>query len=302
MKERLNNNSEVAHAWANQTQEKGRGSNYYFEGPVIYSYGGHFPIAAHHTTPTGAAVVLFTTDTYSSTTAKHICHTRRACSHLAVLNVPDVGDPRDGGRWAVRDHGAPDHAANIKYLMDAIVENIGKAGRARKYGADYISTAEALANDLNYYIEIWDIDQEKADIGGLMPAGDIEKIKARAAKYTAEAEERKRKAKEKAAAEEAADLETWAGGGSPGRNTFYNSAVRLRISPDGERIETSHGASVSTETARRAIGAWQAATIEPGYKLNGYTVDQVFKDHIIIGCHDISAAEIEQITAKLSAI
>lgn len=36
------NNSMVAHLWANEKQESANGSNFYFEGESIYSYGRHF--------------------------------------------------------------------------------------------------------------------------------------------------------------------------------------------------------------------------------------------------------------------
>lgn len=36
------NNSMVAHLWANEKQESAHGSNFYFEGESIYSYGRHF--------------------------------------------------------------------------------------------------------------------------------------------------------------------------------------------------------------------------------------------------------------------
>ena len=291
------NNSQVAHAWANQTKDKAKGSSYYFDGPVIYSYGRHFPIAAHHTTPSGAAVILFTTHTYGNTTAKHINHTRRAIpGSIPVFNVVDVGDPRAGGQWAIREHGAPDHAANIAHYAGRITENIEKAKRARTYGAHYLDMAGGLIKEHNDYIDVWTIDAPKVNIKSMIPAAELDAINARAAKYKAEAEERERKRREKAAADEAADLALWTAGGDI-RRSFYNSEVKLRIK--GDKVETSRGADVTIDTARRAIGAWQARTIEAGYKLNGFTVAEVFPDHIIIGCHNISAAEIERITALL---
>lgn len=36
------NNSMVAHLWANEKKEFARGSNFFFEGKSIYSYGHHF--------------------------------------------------------------------------------------------------------------------------------------------------------------------------------------------------------------------------------------------------------------------
>lgn len=38
------NNSMVAHLWANEKEESARGSNLFFEGRSIYSYGYHFEV------------------------------------------------------------------------------------------------------------------------------------------------------------------------------------------------------------------------------------------------------------------
>lgn len=45
MKKVFSSHSMVAHVWAQQTQEHGRGKNMFFEGPAIYSWGKHWPIA-----------------------------------------------------------------------------------------------------------------------------------------------------------------------------------------------------------------------------------------------------------------
>ena len=82
------NNSDVAHFWANQNQESLSNANgsFYYQDDIIFSYGSHFPIARH----IDGNTVLFTTDSYSNTTAKHINHTLRAVSHKKVFSVTDV--------------------------------------------------------------------------------------------------------------------------------------------------------------------------------------------------------------------
>src|SRR5579872_324467 len=75
---------EIAHLWAHsKTQDDARnpGGNFYFSGDTIYSYGSHFPIARHVTNEQGQAAILFTNQTYSNTTAKHIGQVRRAIPH-----------------------------------------------------------------------------------------------------------------------------------------------------------------------------------------------------------------------------
>lgn len=38
------NNSMVAHLWAHEQKESASGSNFFFEGTSIYSYGHHFEV------------------------------------------------------------------------------------------------------------------------------------------------------------------------------------------------------------------------------------------------------------------
>ena len=73
-------NNEVAHAWFHQYEELGHGRNgtgsFYFEGPTIYSYGRHFPVATIVELPEPLTngkrrIVLRNTDNYSITTSQH---------------------------------------------------------------------------------------------------------------------------------------------------------------------------------------------------------------------------------------
>src|SRR5688572_19378457 len=78
-------NSTVAHLCANKSQiEATNGSNFFFDGDTIYSYGRHFPIAKHIIND-GKRAVLFTQETNSKTTAKHISIVKHACNHLNVI-------------------------------------------------------------------------------------------------------------------------------------------------------------------------------------------------------------------------
>ena len=44
-------NREIPHLWAHKTQDEARNGtgSFYFRGGIIFSYGSHFPIAAHIT-------------------------------------------------------------------------------------------------------------------------------------------------------------------------------------------------------------------------------------------------------------
>jgi hypothetical protein len=111
------NNREVAHLWNAQARASAKGSNFYFEGPTIYSYGPHFPIARIHS-KRNDSLVLFNAARRSNSTSKHQSYTLRACSNRHVVTVPHV-DPRYRN----------EHAANLDYLAAQQAGALKKAQR-----------------------------------------------------------------------------------------------------------------------------------------------------------------------------
>lgn len=72
------NNSMVAHLWANEKQESANGSNFYFEGESIYSYGRHFEVGGIVRNKRGEKAYLINDTYYSSATSKHQYYVREA--------------------------------------------------------------------------------------------------------------------------------------------------------------------------------------------------------------------------------
>lgn len=72
------NNSMVAHLWAHEQEESANGSNFYFEGESIYSYGRHFEIGRIARNKRGEKAYLINDTYYSSTTSKHQYYVREA--------------------------------------------------------------------------------------------------------------------------------------------------------------------------------------------------------------------------------
>lgn len=81
-------NEQVAHLWANKSQDHARtgNSNFYFNGPTLYSYRDSWPLAVHTDwkDADGAPIVLMNDDSYSVTTSRHKSHTMRALRGLPV--------------------------------------------------------------------------------------------------------------------------------------------------------------------------------------------------------------------------
>ena len=72
------NNYMVAHLWANEKKESARGSNFFFEGESIYSYGYHFEAGRIVRNKRGEKAYLINSIHYSSTTSKHQYFVRNA--------------------------------------------------------------------------------------------------------------------------------------------------------------------------------------------------------------------------------
>lgn len=72
------NNLMVAHLWAHEQEESANGSNFYFEGESIYSYGRHFEIGRIVRNKRGEKAYLINDTYYSSTTSKHQYYVREA--------------------------------------------------------------------------------------------------------------------------------------------------------------------------------------------------------------------------------
>ena len=68
----------VAHLWANEKKESARGSNFFFEGESIYSYGYHFEAGRIVRNKRGEKAYLINSIHYSSTTSKHQYFVRSA--------------------------------------------------------------------------------------------------------------------------------------------------------------------------------------------------------------------------------
>lgn len=133
------NNSMVAHLWAHEQEESASGSNFFFEGTSIYSYGHHFEVGRIVKNKQGKKAYLINEDYYSVTTSKHQCYVRNAIPTWAM--VFSVGDNiSDTGMLDVKDdygfYGLPLFKATaVKYGWD---NPIGEdSGRERKYDSQY---------------------------------------------------------------------------------------------------------------------------------------------------------------------
>ncbi len=287
------NNAQVAHAWAAQSRESGKGSNFYFNGATIYSYGGHFPIAkfTDRTTADGARIVLFTTRGYSVTTSKHIGMARSALHGLDV-RVIECHYPENVGN--------PD---NLGDMVERYQAALLKATRARTNAERYLRDAETIRDHARAYAVAFGFTvPEFPELDAATLATVRERANKEAAKRKAEAKERERLR----ALDYAEKLTEWRNGADANALALWQysgEATALRLSRDGKHVETSRRASVTIRTARslyRAIvgvkGAsdeTRAAMVESFPDVDGFRLRTIRADGCaVVGCHTLEWPEI----------
>lgn len=132
--------SQAIHVWAQQNQAYGRNAkaSVFFEGPTIYSYGEHFPMASF----AKPGVVLINEATYSSTTSGHQSSVRYAVNHHKTFTVKNCLAKTPA-----------EHDANIAAIIESIEasKRILKSTRhglyARRIAADSIEREVIRANE-----------------------------------------------------------------------------------------------------------------------------------------------------------
>lgn len=303
------NTNEISHIWANQLQDNGRNanSNLYFEGKTIYSYGRHFPIA----TLTGKdnEICLFTTRTYSNTTAKHISYVRSAASHKELIFCVNPDEAARGF-----------HEYNIKAFLSEI-SNIAQSLERAKKPEIYFNQIEGVKGRLNKYLTYFKLKLSKAQKSGISftTAKEFKEavIKANAAKN------RENKAKLKLGKEvyskgiaqwkEFNEVEYKKSLSSKEQTAYYfytqQSNVEINFTllrTNGEVIQTTKHIELPVKVAKRYFDYYNSIVAKGGckgncnYKMLDYTVAEASKDFLIVGCHNIPASEINEIAAKLN--
>lgn len=278
---------EIAHAWAHQTRSKYNSGNFFFNGKAIYSYGSHFLVGLLVDLPDNRRVALITSNSYSVSTSAHISAAAKAVSNMTTFRVP-LKEKRP-------------ESLDYADLFDSYMPRIeGKLQRAKdtrkgtqKY-ADAISEAASLYREANQFAEAFGL-KKRLDI----PA-DLHAAAENVADMVAD---RKKKAEIAAKRKMAKDLKDWRANKVrylPGASRI--STAYLRISSDGQTVETSQGGYAPAEHAKRAysILAKRHARKET-FKANGHTIKVGIYEIasmdaaglLSIGCHRIEWSEVE---------
>lgn len=259
-------NSAVAHLWANKSQDSAtNGSNFYFEGNTIYSYGGHFPIAKHIEFE-GKNAVLFTEATYSPTTAKHISIVKQACNHLDIIYCASPNAT---------------HQTNFDYWLkcaEGISTNLLKAKKPEKY----LLELGRISDQANKYASFFALDIPD-QLKAVLAIENKDQYKAYSDNKEAILANLKKKQEATLKRKHAKELKTWLSG-ETSRLYTRDGQDYLRINSQLDAVETTQGVTIPMGEALTFWKALKDKKINIGDNIGPYSVDAV-GDITKIGCH-----------------
>lgn len=299
-------NDETAHVWSTGTQEEGRSHSrsIFFDGPVIYSYGKHFPMA--RLIP-GTDIVLFTTESYSATTAQHKCLIGRAISHKTVINVPNVVM---SNYHPETEKATKYHTDNLTAIHKDAVSLRNKATRARTYADHYLRALTERIKDAETYFNTFKKDMDKATARkwrrkltkGIATPEEAqalnEKLKAGRA-----VQAKKDKAKRKLdMIEYNEQLVKWKAGDLEAYIPYWlNPPPPASLRIKDKEVQTTQGARIPLADARKAYRTIKAGRGDSlvGQRIAYYTVTSITEELLTVGCHKILLSEVDRIGPEL---
>lgn len=266
------NNDQVAHLWANQSKPHAKGSNFYFNGATIYSYGTHFPVATLVETKHGT-VALFERDSYSVSTTRHQSIARQACSHLETFEA------------ILKPHSWNGLSYDIKKAFEAYSkqseESMLKASRARTYKDLHLREAHDAIEKANRLLVLF--RKELPYVRKLKPLDNesIERLN-----ELAKAKRRKEIQANRKLEQAWLDHET---NSLPRGHRYLIRKRATQYLPRGEYVETSHGARIPLDDAKtfyKAISRFRATPEQcPSIDVSHFRLNKLSSQGARIGCH-----------------
>jgi hypothetical protein len=308
---------EIDHVWAHQRAGYGRanGKNVFFDGPVIFSYGRHFPMAKLLLKRGEPVAVFVTTNRSSVTTMGHLSDVRSAVSHLKTFYVSDVL--------------VTDHKVHLKEYKTRIAAAADMVKRGKSATLNHIHSLDRVIAEGNDYAAYFGLKTrfdypEGFDVAAERARGVVEVEKQRERDANRDERQRERDAarlaadRVKYAADFAvydADVAAWLAGQrnefpsrprDPDDRQSWYADVPTRLRVRGSRIETSRGAVVSVEHAKPLLaeirkGGGSVVEMPVEFRVGdyGHVKLDFLRKYVSIGCHNIAFDEIERIAAQL---
>ena len=278
-------NSELVHVFANQLQAEGKTANrsMFFSNDTIYSYGYHFAIAKHIENENGK-FLLFTTRSYSNTTAKHIRLVNVATQHLLKVYCynPEFTTKENFEQW-IRE------AKNVSL----------KLATAKK-PVKYLQLLQGILNEANIYAKYINttVPEELVNICNINTKEELKELIEKEAAKQREKEERKQKEEER---EHKKELRKFRAGENFAIYKIKHNFAYLRYNKENNRIETTQNIRIPFEVAKRFYNIIKGGINNiDNLQILDYRVIELNKNFIQIGCHKIEFKEINRIANELS--
>jgi hypothetical protein len=273
----FSNNSEVVHVWAQRTHFEGQNQSrsLFFDGGKIYSYGSHYLLGEFISNENDDIAVIINTDYYSSSTCKHSSLAWGATSHYTQFEKKYTEE---------------------KSVISMLNELEIKLLKARK-PLIYISEANAVIYSHLEYLDfmhgkgVLSESVQKAYAPFLL---DKEEFKALQAKE----EERREKEALRQRRKLEFDVEAFMNYELHYLNSYRVMEAYVRISKDGEQIETSKGVKVPVREAKILYNKILKGEDIKGFKIDYYTVISL-NGTLKIGCHNINLKNMHEVGKQL---
>jgi hypothetical protein len=293
-------NHALYHAFAHQTDTDAQNANgsMFIDGDTVFSYGRHFPMARH----AQPNIILFTTDSYSNTTAKQLSQLGGAIPpSKTVFRVVDV---------LANDESA--HLANFKDYISRYIELLEQASRARNNKEWLLDQAHTLAARANSYAYNFDVKHAPINTDGI----DLDSIKEVVTARKAEEKKQAEKLERKKQREQAKQIKAWQNcepnTRAPSTNKVYLRIVKSTNDILCDNIQTSKGAQIPVNDAPHLWNMVttcrkEKQTFIPDDKFikyaGNYNLNKIdSKGNLSVDCHYIEYDQIKRLAKLLNYI
>jgi hypothetical protein len=270
MKTVFSNAQDCVHAFAQRETPQGRSGNVFFYGDKIYSYGYHYLLAEFIDDRT----IVINDSGYSNTTSKHIGYVRSGTRQYKQFFTTKC---------------------DITLVHRQVLSLKDKLATARK-PENYINEILSLFDSLNEFIQYTKNKNIPKDVRYKEIKKIVKAIQDQPQEYKdklAAAKKKEDQAKKRKEAKRIKEALT----------KFYNYEVNsfrvgdtdyLRLSKDGECVETSQYVKVSVDEARTLYKAICNGVDIRGHRISNYTVNSI-NGTLKIGCHNINMESVHKV-------
>lgn len=280
MKTVYNNSFEVIHLFAQQTQAHAKCTNVFFYDDKIYSYGYHYLLAAFIENKKGQKAILINDSGYSRTTGKHISTMIQASRQYRQFYKTHIDKKI------------------ILSSLDDLKKKIIKAKKPFLYSEQALHLEKKYFEFCEFMRQKIDKDLKKAFLFFHNKSEEMSEIYKKeiekAEKARIKAEKARIKAEKIKDAENLDKFMTY----EIDYCRFYSDEDFIRISQDGQFIETSQKVKIPIESARILYKMIQIGKDIKGYKLEDFTVISL-NGTLKIGCHHINTKNVHEIGQKI---